>query len=117
MKNDLDWDDDVYEFYSTEKILATIAVIIYPRSMAGLNLNPNENETDFQSNQIETLLKRLCKKTYLMKAGWEIIRQLGPRRIYQPVKSICRFEKGIYSPLKFDIFKICYFHQYNLRVY
>jgi hypothetical protein len=90
MKNDLDFGDED-GFYSAEAILANLTLIVYPRSMAGLNLNPNEEETEFQSfNQVELLLNRLCKKTYLMETGWDIIWKLG---LYdQPKKSTCKFE-------------------------
>ena len=90
MKNDLDFEDE-YGFYSAEIILANLTLIIYPRSMAGLNLNPNEEETEFQLNQVELLLNRLCKKTYLMVTGWDIIRLLG-WHLSQPKKSTCKFE-------------------------
>jgi hypothetical protein len=93
MKNDLNFQDE-YGFYSAEAILSTLTLIIFPRSMAGLNLNPSENETDFQTNEIELLLERLCKETYLMETGWEIIRQIGYKEENQPEKSICRFETG-----------------------
>ena len=89
IKNDLDFEDYI-EVYSAEAILANLTLIIYPRSMAGLNLNPNEEETEFQFNQVELLLNRLCKKTYLMETGWQIIRQLC--LLHQPKKSTCKFE-------------------------
>jgi hypothetical protein len=95
IKNDLDFEDN-RGAYSTESILAHLTLIVYPRSMAGLNLNPNEEETEFQLNEIELLLERICKKTYLMPTGWEIIRQLVNQEEYQPKKSTCKFEKGIY---------------------
>jgi hypothetical protein len=47
IKNDLDFEDN-RGAYSTESILAHLTLIVYPRSMAGLNLNPNEEETEFQ---------------------------------------------------------------------
>ena len=93
IKNDLGFEDK-NGFYSAEKILSTLTLIIYPRSMAGLNLNPNEEETEFQLNQIEFLLERICKKTYLMPTGWQIIRQLDEDEEDQPKKSTCKFEKG-----------------------
>ena len=92
MKRDLDFEN---ERYSAEKILASLTLIIYPRSMAGLNLNPNQKETKFQLNEIELLLERLCKKTYFMETGWEIIRQLDNREKFQPKKSTCKFQKGL----------------------
>ena len=68
-------------------------MIIFPRSMAGLNLNPNEKEKEFQENQIEALLQRICQKTYLMGPGWEIIEGLG-RKDELPFKSICQYNSG-----------------------
>ena len=62
--------------------------------MAGLNLNPNQKETEFQTNEIELFLERLCKNTYLMETGWQIIRQLYWEEKDRPKKSTCKFEKG-----------------------
>jgi hypothetical protein len=93
MKNDLGFEDK-NGFYSAEKILSTLTLIVYPRSMAGLNLNPNEEETEFQLNEIELLLERICKQTYLMPTGWEIIRHLDGDEKDQPKRSTCKFEKG-----------------------
>jgi len=63
--------------------------------MAGLNLNPSQEESEFQKfHEIESLLERLCKNTYLMETGWEIIRQLDQDEKDQPKKSTCKFEKG-----------------------
>ncbi|CBY12552.1 unnamed protein product [Oikopleura dioica] len=76
IKNDLGFEDE-YDEYSAENILSTLILIVYPRSMAGLNLNPKKEETEFQFNEIELLLERLCKKTYFMETGWNIIRQLA----------------------------------------
>jgi hypothetical protein len=98
MKNDLDFKDKLGQ-YSAEAILATLTLIVFPRSMAGLNLNPKNEETEFQLNQVELLLNRLCKNTYLMPTGWQIIRQLGRRK---PKKSTCKFEMG----KSFNIFLI-----------
>ncbi|CBY15893.1 unnamed protein product, partial [Oikopleura dioica] len=95
MKNDLGFVDknDDYDLYSAEKILSTLILIVYPRSMAGLNLNPKKEESEFQLNEIELLLERLCKKTYLMETGWNIIRQLDKDEKDRPKKSTCKFEK------------------------
>jgi hypothetical protein len=91
MKNDLGFQDK-FGLLSAEAILATLTLIIFPRSMAGLNSNPNEEETKFQSfNQVELLLDRLCKNTYLMETGWQIIRHLGWTEDFRP-KSTCKFE-------------------------
>ena len=94
IKNDLDFEDK-YGIYSVEKILSTLTLIVYPRSMAGLNLNPKKEETEFQTNEIELLLERICEKTYLMPTGWEIIRQLDEYEDHQPTKSSCKFKAGI----------------------
>ena len=95
IKNDLGFDGDLFDDrYSAERILATLTLIIYPRSMAGINLIPNEEETAFQHNEIELLLERLCKNTYLMENGWEIIRRLTQNEKDYPKKSTCKFEKG-----------------------
>ena len=64
---------------------------VYPRSLAGLNLNPKKEENNFQTNDVETLLERICKKTYLRESGWEIVRKQGWS---QPDESTCEFEKG-----------------------
>jgi len=96
IKNDLGFEekDDEYDHYSAEKILSMLILIVYPRSMAGLNLNPKKKETEFQLNEIDLLLERLCKKTYLMETGWQIIRKIVSEEEYQPKKSTCKFEKG-----------------------
>jgi hypothetical protein len=66
IKNDLKVNDDIMERYFTvEKILTQLTVIIYPQSLAGMNLKHNE---------IELLLKRIKYETYLNKSGWDIIR-------------------------------------------
>ena len=66
-------------------------MVVYPRSLAGLNLNPKKEEKDFQTSNIETLLERICQKTYLKKSGWEIVRQQGG--VY-PAESTCEFKNG-----------------------
>jgi hypothetical protein len=93
MKKDLDFEDKDGE-YSAEAILASLTLIIFPRSMAGLNLNPKNEETEFQFNQVELLLNRLCKNTYLMETGWQIIRKIYWKEGFQPKKSTCKFEMG-----------------------
>ncbi|CBY33157.1 unnamed protein product [Oikopleura dioica] len=93
IEKDLGFIDDKYDAYSAEKILSTLTLIVYPRSMAGLNLNPNKKETEFQLNEIELLLERLCKKTYLMETGWQIIRKIDKDEKDRPKKSTCKFEK------------------------
>ena len=93
MKNDLDF-EDILGKYSAETILATLTLIVFPRSMAGLNLNPKKEEEKNQLSEIELLLKRVCEKTYLMETGWQIIREIGLYDVYQPKKSTCKFEQG-----------------------
>jgi hypothetical protein len=104
MKNDLDFEDED-GLYSAENILSTLTLIVFPRSMAGLNLNPKKEETEFQLNEIELLLERICEKTYLMPSGWQIIRELDPEERDQPKKSTCKFEKG-------TLFSYFYFQNY-----
>ena len=98
IKNDLSFADKKNEF-TFEKILTTLTMTVYPRSLAGLNLNPKNEEKDFQTNDIETLLERICKKTYLSESGWEIVRKQNSLFL---VESICEFEKGNFQ---FKIFK------------
>ncbi|CBY11116.1 unnamed protein product [Oikopleura dioica] len=92
IKKDLGFLDD-YDFYSTEKILSILTLIVYPRSMAGLNLNPNKKEEEFQTNEIVLLLERLCEKTYLMETGWQIIRKLDQDIKDQPEMSKCKYHE------------------------
>jgi len=99
MKNDLSFDDklSLYKFnnYTFDKILTNLTMRIYPRSLAGLNLYPKKEESDFQMNDIETMLERICKKTYLKKSGWEIVRKQG---YPEPAKSTCEYKKGKKTP-------------------
>ncbi|CBY36229.1 unnamed protein product [Oikopleura dioica] len=81
---------DKRNHYTFEKILTILTMTVYPRSLAGLNLNPKKEEKDFQTNDIETLLERICKKTYLSESGWEIVRKQGYPEI---AESTCEFEK------------------------
>ena len=74
IKNDLNLNDFyMEEYFTVEKILTKLTMIIYPRSLAGMNLNPKNEEKEFQHNEIELLLKRIKNETYLHKSGWEII--------------------------------------------
>ena len=91
LKNDLAFVDEINE-YTFEKILTTLTMIVYPRSLAGLNLNPKIEENNFQTNDIETLLERICKKTYFKESGWEIIRKQG--RYQKQAESTCAYKKG-----------------------
>ncbi|CBY19293.1 unnamed protein product [Oikopleura dioica] len=88
MQTDLAFDDKYYTF---DKILTILTMIVYPRSLAGLNLNPKKEETYFQTNDVETLLERICKKTYFKESGWEFIRDQG--RNLKPAESTCDYEK------------------------
>ncbi|CBY31701.1 unnamed protein product [Oikopleura dioica] len=91
--NDLAFDDDEKE-YSFDKILTILTMIVYPRSMAGLNLNPKKEEKNNQMNNVETLIERICQKTFLSESGWEIIRT---HNMYgsTPASSVCEFKKVI----------------------
>jgi hypothetical protein len=92
--NDLNFVDQK-EQYSFEQILTILTMIVYPRSLAGLNLNPKKEEIEFQTNDVETLLQRICKETYLMESGWEIIR--NQRLFNKAPESTCEFENGIFA--------------------
>ena len=94
MKNDLAFQDKK-NIFTFDKILTTLTMIVYPRSLAGLNLNPKKEENNFQTNDVETLLERICKKTYLKESGWEIIRDQGYSS-NRPDESTCEFEKGYF---------------------
>ncbi|CBY15528.1 unnamed protein product [Oikopleura dioica] len=89
IKNDLAFDDK-YDYFKFEKILTILTMIVYPRSLAGLNLNPKKEENNFQMNDIETMLERICKKTYLKESGWEIVRK---QEWSEPAESTCEFKK------------------------
>ena len=75
IKKDLKVSDfKMEENFTVEKILTKLTMIIYPRSLAGMNLNPKNGEKEFQDNEIWLLLKRIKYETYLNKSGWDIIR-------------------------------------------
>jgi hypothetical protein len=93
MKNDLGFFDP-HNQYFFERILITLTMVVYPRSLAGLNLNPKKEEQNLQTNDIETLLKRICQKTYLKRSGWESIRTQGFG--IEPAESTCEFKQGFY---------------------
>ena len=92
IKNDLGFFDPHKE-YLFEQILTTLTMVVYPRSFAGLSLNPKKEESDFQTNDVEKLLKRISQKTFLKESGWEIIRTHGLRK---PTESTCDFKQGFY---------------------
>jgi len=78
IKNDLNVEDwKMEQYYTVEKILTQLTMIIYPRSLAGLNLNPKKGEKEFQFNSVEMILKRLKFPTYLNKSGWHILTRNG----------------------------------------
>ena len=74
--------------FTLENIFTILTMIIYPRSLAGFNLNPKNEEQKFQQNEIELLLRRMKLKTYLSGSGWEMIKKLGR------VEGDFNFEKG-----------------------
>ena len=97
IKHDLEFEDN-HGYYSTEAIVANLALVVYPQSMAGLNLNPKRKEEENQSCQIDVLLQRLCQKTYFMKSGWEIIRDLGYKEPFHQENnqnSLTKRERGM----------------------
>ena len=90
IKNDLKVSDSAMEEdFSIEKILTKLTMMIYPRSLAGMNLNPRNKEKKFQHNGIELLLKRMKNETYLHESGWDNIRTLGTA-----TKGTFDFEQG-----------------------
>lgn len=101
IKNDLKVTDYWMENYFTvEKILTSLTMIIYPRSLAGMNLNPKTEEKKFQHTEIELLLKRLKHETFLHKSGWDITRNRAPR-----AKGSFDFKQGkIFILLSFNPF-------------
>jgi hypothetical protein len=75
IKNDLKVNDFKMERYFTiEKILTQLTMIIYPRSLAGMNLNPKDDEKKSQLTRIDLLLTRIKNETYLHQSGWDSIR-------------------------------------------
>ena len=51
IKNDLGFEDKL-GLYSAEAILSNLTLIVYPRSLAGININPKKEETGNQLNEI-----------------------------------------------------------------
>ena len=66
-------DYKMIRFFTVEKILTNLTMVVYPRSLAGLNLNPRKGEKEFQFNDVHSILKRIKFPTYLMKSGWDIL--------------------------------------------
>jgi len=85
LEADLGYVDSLGDF-SMEKICISLTMTIYPRSLAGLNLNPNIDEIDFQENDIESLLNRMTKRTYLNESGCRYLNNT-------PQESFCSFTK------------------------
>lgn len=83
---------DVKKQYTFEKILLNLTMRVYPRSLAGLNLNPRDEEYEYQQSRIDTFLSRICNETYLKQTGWKIIRKQGTWP--QPARSICKYKEG-----------------------
>jgi len=78
------------KFFTQEKLLYTLAMQIYPRSLAFLNLNHRKEEKDFQPNHAINLLDRIKYPTYLSNTGWKILCDL-----YENMKpSQCIYEEG-----------------------
>ena len=81
LQNQLNIEMDEYnDIYTVENILTVMTMIVFPRSLAGLNDNPCHDEKRTQLTETDKLLKRLKFKTYLNKKGWEIISRLGSAR-------------------------------------
>ena len=74
LKNDLQVNDQKIEaMFTLDRILTILTMVIYPRSLAGMNLNPKNEEKNFQHNKVDLLLRRIKNTTYLNKCGWSII--------------------------------------------
>jgi len=69
--------DELKENYTIDNILSVMTMIVFPKSLAGLNYNPKEKEQETQYTCVKRLLKRLKFETYLGKRGWEIISRIG----------------------------------------
>jgi hypothetical protein len=69
--------DEYNQIYTLENILTVMTMIVFPKSLAGLNNNPCHDEKETQFTYVHELLERLKFKTYLSKEGWEIISRIG----------------------------------------
>lgn len=97
LKNDLKMNDDrMDKYFSLESIFTTLTMVIYPRSLAGFNLNPKKEEQDFQENDVDFLLKRLKYETFLNQSGWEIIKSLGYMARMEDIEGSFNYEQGIF---------------------
>jgi len=85
--------------FTSERILYFLTMRIYPRSLAGLNLNPDGREIKYQRfRNFETLLDRMVRPTYAFEAGWDWMRRIIVREFYGDLSflkgSIFSYEKS-----------------------
>ena len=74
IKHDLKVNDrTMKDTFTVEQILTSLTMLVYPRSLAGLNLNPRKGEKEVQFNDVHSILQRIKFPTYLMKSGWDIL--------------------------------------------
>ena len=92
LHNDLNF-QDIRGDFTTQKIFVSLTMTVYPRSLAGFNLNPKKQEMLYQMNSIYELLKRMKNKTYLNQCGWVMLRNYTNKN-FRPEKSTCDFEEG-----------------------
>ena len=86
--------------FTSERILYFLTMRIYPRSLAGLNLNPNDIEIKYQRfHEFEDLLKRMVRPTYAFQAGWDWMRRIIVREFYDDNRflkdSVMIYKKGV----------------------
>ena len=95
--------------FTAERILYFLTMRIYPRSLAGLNLNPDEGEIDYQRfRRFEDLLERMVRPTYAFEAGWDWMRRIIVREFYTDdfhflKGSIFSYEKGRFCNITYII--------------
>ena len=92
--------ENIDKIFSIEKILTVMVMHVYPRSLAGLNANPNNEEKENQLCSIDMLIERLCAPTYSDLSGWEIIRDY----IQDYYSSDSGFFTGTYCSFKEGLF-------------
>jgi len=85
--------------FTFERIFYFLTMRIFPRSLAGLNLNPNAAEIRYQRfREFEDLLKRMLRPTYAYQAGWDWMRRVIVREFYDNHRflkySIFSYKKG-----------------------
>ncbi|CBY13561.1 unnamed protein product [Oikopleura dioica] len=110
IKYDLSFDDTNNE-YTTEEILTTITMNVYPRSLAGLNRNPNKAEKDYQMTEIVSLLERMAKETFFNVSGWEIVRSKG--YLSSPRRSSFDYREGKISKFSARKVRKIYLHLFS----